>query len=215
MCKCSCVIGRNNKQGILKPGHCFGFGKKLTEGSYFNGANGVIPTPEWKAANFKDGTWRLGDTYHTSIGQYGFLISPIQMARAVSAIANSGTVVEPKLLAEEETVTSKIDSITPYAWKVVKEGMRLAVTSPDGTAKAVNMDAVTAAGKTGTAEIDEGKIKVNSWIIGFFPYENPRYVFTVMMEKGPRSNTIGASYVMKSVMEWMAVYKSQYFKPSE
>jgi penicillin-binding protein 2 len=194
----------------------FGFGKKLTTGSYFDGVSGVIPTPEWKAQNFKDGTWRLGDTYHTSIGQYGFLTNPIQVVRAVSAIANEGTIVEPKLLESEPTVSSKVPNVTPYAYKVVKEGMRLAVTDQvEGTAKALYIPEVTAAGKTGTAEIDEGKIKVNSWVIGFFPYEKPRYVFTVMMEKGPRSNTIGASYVMRSVLQWMAVYKSEYFKNLE
>ncbi|MEI6420187.1 MAG: penicillin-binding transpeptidase domain-containing protein [bacterium] len=194
----------------------FGFGKPLIAGSYFDGVSGVIPTPAWKAENFKDGTWRLGDTYHTSIGQYGFLTNPIQVTRAVSAIANDGIIVEPKLLETEETVTSKVDDVSSYAFRVVKEGMRLAVTDQvEGTAKALYIPEVTAAGKTGTAEIDEGKIKVNSWVIGFFPYEKPRYVFTIMMEKGPRSNTIGASYVMRSVLQWMAVYKSEYFKNIE
>lgn len=190
----------------------FGFGKKMTAGSYFDGVSGVVPTPEWKKENFTDGTWRIGNTYHTSIGQYGFLISPIQMVRAVSAIANSGTIVEPKLLLDDKTISTKVESITPLAWRVVREGMRLAVTSPDGTAKAINMSSVETAGKTGTAEIDEGKIKVNSWIIGFFPYSKPRYAFTIMMEKGPRSNTIGASYVMKDLLEWMTIYKPEYLK---
>ncbi|MEI7480555.1 MAG: penicillin-binding transpeptidase domain-containing protein, partial [bacterium] len=75
----------------------FGFGEAVKE-KFFNGANGTIPTPEWKALNFKDGVWRVGDTYHTSIGQYGFLISPIQMVRADAIIATDGKIVEPTIL---------------------------------------------------------------------------------------------------------------------
>ena len=193
----------------------FGFGQALKD-PLFHGPDGVIPTPEWKALNFKDGTWRVGDTYHTSIGQYGFLIAPIQMLRATAMIATDGKIIEPTLMKATDgfvpKITGQID-IPPSMFKVVKEGMRVAVSDTvNGTAKAVNIPQVNIAGKTGTAEIDDGKLKVNSWVIGYFPYENPHYVFTVMMEKGPRSNTIGASYVMKSVLEWMAVYKPEYFK---
>lgn len=193
----------------------FGFGQSLAD-PFFKGPAGVIPTPEWKAKNFQDGTWRVGDTYHTSIGQYGFLISPIQMLRATAMIATDGKIIEPTILKAGDgfvpDISGQID-IPASMFKVVKEGMRLAVSDQvNGTAKALSIPQVQVAGKTGTAEIDDGKQKVNSWVIGFFPYENPHYVFTVMMEKGPRSNTIGASFVMKGMLEWLAIYKPEYFR---
>ena len=52
---------------------------------------GTIPSPEWKMKNFKNDPWRIGDTYHTAIGQYGFQVTPIEMVRAVASIANKGT----------------------------------------------------------------------------------------------------------------------------
>ena len=54
------------------------------------------------------------------------------------------------------------------------------------------------------------KKRVNSWITGFFPYENPKYAFTVVMEEGPRANLIGALYVMRQLLEWMAVETPEY-----
>src|SRR3989344_2490347 len=65
------------------------FGLGSTTGFVLSGeADGIIPTPAWKAKVFPhDPTWRTGDTYHTSIGQYGFQITPLQAVRYVAAIA--------------------------------------------------------------------------------------------------------------------------------
>jgi cell division protein FtsI/penicillin-binding protein 2 len=60
------------------------------------------------------------------------------------------------------------------------------------------------AAKTGTAELGVYKQFINSWVTGFFPYENPKYAFTVIMEKGPADNTMSASFVMKGVLDYMA-----------
>jgi penicillin-binding protein 2 len=71
---------------------------------------------------------------------------------------------------------------------------------------------VTVAGKTGTAEIDAGKKYINSWVVGFFPYENPRYAFTVVMERGPYQNSIGGVYIMRQLLDWMSVSTPEYLK---
>lgn len=47
---------------------------------------GVIPNPDWKKRVFKGDAWRLGDTYNTSIGQYGFQVTPIQIARSIAIV---------------------------------------------------------------------------------------------------------------------------------
>ncbi|MBI5005326.1 MAG: hypothetical protein HZC03_01850 [Candidatus Lloydbacteria bacterium] len=188
------------------------FGLGESTGIDLNGEeSGTIPNPEWKQENFVDGEWRIGDTYHTAIGQYGVQVTPLQMARGIAAIANNGFLVTPHV--RKDTIDTPVKIAAPIdqsIFTVVHEGMREAVLS--GTAKGLNIPQVEIAAKTGTAELGTIKANVNSWVVGFFPYENPRYAFTVVMEKGRRENTIGALYVMRELFDWMAVYTPEYLK---
>lgn len=188
----------------------FGFGETL-EGNPLLNKMGSIPSPTWKKENFQGDPWRIGDTYNTSIGQYGFQVTPLQVVRAVASIANGGLLLSPTLLKTNELEAGRYLETLPFTdgeVKIVKEGMRLAVTN--GTAKALNIPEVTIAAKTGTAELGIYKKFVNSWIVGFFPYEKPRFAFVAMMEKGPYENTIGGLYVMRKLLEWMAVHTPEY-----
>lgn len=190
----------------------FGFGTQPPGSDFFGGA-GVIPTPEWKRANFNGESWRLGDTYHTAIGQYGFQVTPLQMVRGIAAIANGGKLLEPRLIVEKDIPPSfSVIPVTSSSFEVVREGMLDAVTE-GGTASGLSLPGLSVAGKTGTAELGTLKKLVNSWVVGFFPFEKPRYAFTVIMERGPRDNTIGALYVMRELFEWMSVYTPEYLKP--
>lgn len=171
--------------------------------------DGVIPNPDWKAENFNGEKWFLGNTYHTAIGQYGFQVTPIQVARAVAAIANGGELLTPHLATSLSPTERKID-INKNFFNIVREGMRLGVT--EGTAKGLDMWGVNIAAKTGTAELGISKELVNSWVTGFFPYENPRYAFAVVMERGPRGNTLGGLYVMRELLDWMVENTPEYLK---
>lgn len=177
----------------------FGFG--TTTGIDLPGeVQGVIPTPEWKQKVFGE-DWLLGNTYHTSIGQYGFQVTPLELVRAVASIANGGTLVTPYVYASS-TETPKVElNLDAKKLQVIREGMRQAVT--DSTVKALNISGVKVAGKSGTAELGVKKDFVNSWISGYFPYEKPRYAFVVMMEKGSVHNLQGAVFAMKETLEWM------------
>jgi len=188
----------------------FGFGSAV-EGQISSSLTGTIPNPEWKAENFDGDIWRLGDTYFTSIGQYGFQATPLQFVRAVAAIANKGTLYNPLIIKDSPPeIASKIEGIKPEIWDIIQEGMREGVLA--GTAKGLNMDAVKIAAKTGTAELGVSKDNVNSWTTGFFPYENPRYAFVVVMEKGSRHNVIGGVAVSRKLFDWMAIYTPEYFE---
>ena len=72
------------------------------------------------------------------------------------------------------------------------------------------MEHYSIAAKTGTAELGVSKQFVNSWVTGFFPYENPRYAFAIVMERGPRANLIGATYVARQWFDWMVWAKPEY-----
>lgn len=201
-------IGISN---IEKYARLFGIGEK-TGIDIPDEISGVIPNPEWKAKNFKGDIWRVGDTYHTAIGQYGFQVTPIQMLRASAAIANYGKLVTPHLLlgdTEKEEKFTNINLSREY-FDVVREGMRGAVTS--GTSTALNIPKAAIAAKSGTAQLGLAKNRVNSWIMGFFPYENPKYAFVVLMESGPSTGTVSASYVMSQLVWWMTTNTPEYFE---
>lgn len=171
---------------------------------------GNIPTPDWKAKTFNGEIWRVGDTYNTSIGQYGFQVTPLQMARAVAGIANMGIIPTPHVrLGDTKLESQKLTfSVDEDKMKVVEEGMRQAVTS--GTATALNLPSVKVAAKSGTAQVGLGNTNTNSWIVGFFPYDNPKYSFAILMERGPKAASGNATRVMSEVVDYMSVYAKDY-----
>lgn len=170
--------------------------------------SGVIPTPEWKKKVFDD-EWRLGDTYNTAIGQYGFQVTPLQVVRFIAGIA-SGKLVVPQLLAGEQGETTDL-GITEQHLKIVREGMRAAVTE-GGTAQALNIGGIEIGGKTGTAQVGARNQYMNSWVVGFWPYENPKYAFAVVLEKAPANTLSGASPAMAPFFHWLRDNKPEYVK---
>lgn len=185
----------------------FGFGKK-TGILLANEQEGTVPSPEWKEEVF-DEPWRLGNTYQSSIGQFGWQVTPLQMLVAYSALANKGRFFTPHVIKGE--VGSYEDKpLNPESLKVIYEGMRMTTNYPGGTARALERKDVAIAAKSGTAEIGAGNQYVNSWAAGFFPYDDPQYAFILMMDKAPRSNALGATRIMGDVVEWMSKNSPEY-----
>jgi penicillin-binding protein 2 len=155
--------------------------------------HGFVPTPAWKEATY-DEPWRIGDTYHTAIGQYAVQVTPIELARAIAVIANGGKLVQPTLIARQLPAGETV-AVSPAALQVVREGMRMGVT--EGTSHALaDLSFTTLAGKTGTAQTGMKNENYNAWAVGFFPYDHPKYVYTVVLEKGLSGNTIGGVLAM-------------------
>jgi penicillin-binding protein 2 len=169
---------------------------------------GTIPTPEWKKEVFDD-EWRLGDTYNTAIGQYGFQITPLQAVRFIAGIA-SGKLVVPQLLAGEQGETTQL-GISEEHLRIVRAGMRDAVAD-GGTAQALNMSGIEIGGKTGTAQVGTRNQYMNSWVVGFWPYENPKYAFAVVLEKAPANTLSGASPAMAPFFAWLRDNKPEYVR---
>lgn len=135
--------------------------------------------------------WTLGDTYHFSIGQGPIAIPPVQVMSSFAAVANGGTLYHPRIVTEiidnnenefrktkPEVIRKNIAS--EQNLKVVREGMKQAVTSPEGSSHVLNDLPVTAAAKTGTAQTGE-KNHHHDWIGVFAPYEEPEIVLTVLI----------------------------------
>jgi len=189
----------------------FGFGEK-TGIEFLDEKSGFIPTPVWKKEKLNQGWWD-GDTYLLSIGQGYFQATPLQVALAVSAIANEGNLLKPYLLKEvrdpkdnsliQETkpqIKRKINIENRY-FKIVKEGMRWAVTgenSPSASAHA--LFPLPVAVKTGTAEV-MGKNFYDIWVAGFAPFDNPEVVLVIMIEESPTLSVI-ALPIVREFFEW-------------
>lgn len=186
----------------------FGFGSDAGLAG-FSEVAGTIPTPEWKAANFNGDPWRVGNTYHTAIGQYGTQVTPLQAARMVAAIANGGILFTPSIIASSTPKGAHTD-ISLHALQVAREGMRLGVT--EGIAGAVNFPFVSVAAKTGTAQVGLRNESQNAWMIGFWPYDNPKYAYAVVLEKMPAGTQIGGSGVMSNFFTFMEANAPQYLQ---
>lgn len=185
----------------------FGLGSKT--GIKLSGEQeGTVPDPKWKEEVFED-DWRLGDTYHTSIGQFGFQTTPLQMLRAYGALANGGKLFVPHVEKGKEGDFEDLHLQESYL-DIVREGMRMTVNYPGGTARPLERKDVAVAAKSGTAELGLDNAYVNSWAAGYFPYEEPKYAFILMMDKAPRANALGATRVMGDIVQWMSIHKPEY-----
>jgi len=169
---------------------------------------GVVPDPAWKKEVFDD-DWRLGDTYFTAIGQFGFLATPVQMLRAYAALANGGDLLTPHV--ELGKTSDKVNlGLDKNKLAIIHQGMRKTVILNGGTARPLERADVAIAAKSGTAEVGSGNAYVNSWAAGFWPYEKPKYAFILMMDHAPRSNALGATRIMGDVVQWMSVNRPEY-----
>ena len=139
-----------------------------------------------------------GSTLQLAIGQSSLLVSPLQVARMMAAIANGGMLVSPRFahtppaaspdgriqLASLESVESSPTTrleLSPRTIAVLRESLERVVEDPHGTGRAAAVAGVRVAGKTGTAETGGGQPD-HAWFAGYVPAERPRVAFVVMLE---------------------------------
>lgn len=166
-------------------------------------ASGVMPSEEWKLRNFRQ-KWFPGETISVGIGQGAVAVTPIQLARAIGAIASDGLLVRPHVanpvdLPPNIIPASDVPSEThipldPQNWQVITDAMA-DVVSPLGTAGLSHIQGVDFAGKTGTAQTisnaakarlanGKSRFRDNAWFVGVEPRRNPEIVVCVLMEAG-------------------------------
>ncbi|HJY85733.1 MAG TPA: penicillin-binding protein [Candidatus Acidoferrales bacterium] len=147
-------------------------------------------------------------------------VTPLQLATAVSAIANGGMLYRPHVLRElrrgpqvlppEQTAPRRVLSPpTAATLRRMMEGVIL-----EGTGKLARLDGYTAAGKTGTAQkIDQATgryspTKVIASFVGFAPLNNPVLTVLVTLDSpvGPHHGGEVAAPVFKRVAEQVLAY---------
>ena len=209
-------LGIDRMYGFLSQ---FGFGKKTgidMEGE----VSGLLPSQEWKMKRYKD-KWYGGDTVSAGIGQGYDLVTPLQLAFAVSTLANDGVAYRPHLVKQirlgdgNEVRTPEVKpeftvAIPPEHLDLVKRAM-VAVTQPGGTAAGAAAGAAyTFGGKTGTAQVvgmkqgekyDASKLdeyhRDHAWFIAFAPADKPRIALAVLAENAGHGGSAAAPVARK------------------
>jgi penicillin-binding protein 2 len=163
-----------------------------------------MPSEEWKIRNYKQ-KWFAGETISVGIGQGAVAATPIQMARALGAIASGGRLVRPHVTNPTELppgVTSAQSSsqetavpIDPKNWEIITDAMA-DVVNPGGTAALSHLQNIDFAGKTGSAQTISNALKAklgaagkanykdNGWFVGVEPRRNPEIVVCTLLEEG-------------------------------
>ncbi|MDR3171074.1 MAG: penicillin-binding protein 2 [Treponema sp.] len=190
------IVGRDHLgvERIVSYAREYGYGE-LTGIDLPGEISGFIPTPQWKDRRFHE-RWVGGDTMNISIGQGFTLVTPLQMADMVAMVVNDGVIYTPHILKEvrdpltgvvEQSISPTVlhtSDIDPAIFRGVRRDMRGVIS--DGTAKPVlDIQSVTIAGKTGTAEVGLQN-QWHSWFTAFAPYEtadpDERVVVAVIVE---------------------------------
>jgi len=140
--------------------------------------------------------WGLIDLATASFGQ-GVAVTPIQMIRAVGAIANKGVILKPKVVNKIVGDGWEMDVKKDTGKRIISERAAREITTmmvqaaEKGESKWTNLKGFRVAGKTGTAQIpikghyDEEKTIAS--FIGFAPYEDPKFVMLVTLRE-PQSS---------------------------
>ena len=151
-------------------------------------AAGFIPGEDYYVKMYgKD--WPRSIMASLGIGQGEVSVTPLQLAKYVSLIANNGITFQPHIV--KGYLDDKTRQIIPYkfpeintgvkkeVFDIVKEGMFLVVNG-SGTATHIKMDDIKISGKTGTAQNPHGKD--HAFFVGFAPSDNPQIAIAVVVE---------------------------------
>jgi len=212
-----------------------GFGRKTgvdIEGEL----TGVLPSREWKRTRFagekyrdEHRKWYLGDSISAGIGQGYNAFTPMQLANAISIVANDGVAFKPHLVknivnlktGEERsvapepthTLTSKPEHIA-----IIKNAL-VGVNKEGTSATAFRGAAFTSGGKTGTAQVyslkgekyvhskvDE-RLRDHAWFVAYAPVDKPRIALAVLVENGG-FGAQAAAPIARKVLEYYLLGKT-------
>ncbi len=166
---------------------------------------GLIPMADWNRQRRVRG-WQTGDTINMSIGQGPVLVTPIQVARMMGAVANGGILWKPRLVQRVErpdgtlayTGSSKASGrvdLSPAVWAFLRHALSGAVNE-GGTGAAARLPGIMVAGKTGTAQriakSDASKGQDHAWFASFAPADDPQVVVVVLVEGGGKGGQVAA-----------------------
>ena len=163
-------------------------------------------------------TWTNTTTIQTGIGQSITTVTPIAVARYISALVNGGYVYDAhivdkvtssigELVYEQQPTLVRHLDVDAAHLLAIKQGMRDMVSESEDV---FSSTAITyfknfkykeqMGGKTGTAQVSQINLEDNAWFVAFAPYENPEIAIVVYIPNG-RSGSYASSTV-KEIVEY-------------
>ena len=207
----------------------FGFGTPAGIG-LSREKSGLVPSTQWKLKNRKK-AWLLGETISASIGQGYNLVTPLQQANMMAAVANGGMLLKPYIVKRiEEPGGTTIKEFFPEIrgqiagssenLEVIRKALRDVVNGVRGTGKRSRLKNIIVSGKTGTVQVvrmksneelekeDEVpyKYRDHAWFVAFAPYEKPEIAVAVLVEHGGHGGTTAAPIAKKVFKKYFQLY---------
>ena len=177
----------------------FGFGNYLNNDLPI-GKKGMIPTSEFYDKWYPDFRWGPTTNLSNSIGQGEILVTPIQLANMIAAVANKGFYYTPHIIKKIESISiperfteKNIINIEKEYFDIVEKGLSKVYES--GTGKFLNIPGIEMCGKSGTAEnftkINGKKTQLtdHSIFVAYAPKNNPKIAIAVLVENGYYGST--------------------------
>ncbi|HZS36850.1 MAG TPA: penicillin-binding transpeptidase domain-containing protein, partial [Polyangia bacterium] len=192
------------------------------------GINGEVAGFIPSMAYYKQqGDFQKGTVLNTAIGQGSVKVTVMQLAMAYAAIANGGKLFVPQLVERIETPSGQIVQefpprlrrtlqATPEQLARVRQGLTDAVNDPKGTSFAARVAGLDVAGKTGTAQVKNRRVKGevegseladHAWFASFAPAHHPKLAVVVLVEHGG----FGAKSATPAAME---IYQGYFNQPA-
>ncbi|MNR09315.1 Penicillin-binding protein A [compost metagenome] len=159
------------------------------------GRKGKIPTSETYNKIYPNRKWKSTTIVSNAIGQGEVLMTPIQLANMMAAIANHGYYYTPHIVQsiagqtiDEKFTTRHITTIDEKNFIPVIDGLFDVYNY--GTARGLNVPEIDICGKTGTAEnfakVNGKRVQLedHSIFVAFAPKNNPKIAIAILIENG-------------------------------
>jgi len=178
---------------------------------------GIIPDPDWKKKRTKT-VWYRGDTILLSIGQGFTLVTPIQLAKAYTFLANKGWAYEPHVISKiEDLQTGKIEIVSTKKtvledypesyYDIINDALIATVDQNNGTTRIMRNPYVKVAAKSGSAQNPHSKL-THAWVAGYFPADKePEVVFVCLLEGAGGGGVMAGGMAKRFLDKYLEVEK--------
>lgn len=202
--------------------HRFGFGE-VNSHDVYGASQGLMPSTQWKRARYGQ-IWFPGETLSVGIGQGYWLATPLQMATAMSVLANRGDWVTPHLAkriggekVDPPPAQENIELSNDRWWGLVNDALEDVMTGSEGTARGSGQNlAYRMAGKSGTAQVFtlandqrynaaelEERLHDHALFTAFAPIDDPRIAVAVIIENAGGGSTHAAPLARQILDAWL------------
>lgn len=184
---------------------------------------GLIPSEDWVERLYHH-KWYPGSTISVSIGQGAVMVTPIQLARMITAVATGGTLIQPHLLKNVTDLKPESFPLAENTVEQVTQGMYGVVNEADGTTSGmVKLQNIEFCGKTGTAQVmgydlrnrlgKQKEVKDNGWFVGYAPRRNPEIVVAALVQRGGWGS-VSAAPIVRDVVKTYYDKKNGQLQPT-